>query len=140
MYGYGSFDRAYQLQRFDNDVIMKKSKVTEYQQYSSFSGKPAECQHHLIYGRGWHRLADEDGLIIGLTNEEHNLSPYGTINQIHDNPAAEKLSKIAGQLAWERNYLIKQLGLPFESEEETFERVSSECREAFRKRYSISFL
>ena len=117
-----------------------KSKVTNYNKYSAFSGKPAECQHHLIYGRGLHNLADQDGLIIGLTNAEHNMSPYGTINQIHDNPAAEKLSRIAGQLAWERNYLIDQLAFPFETEEEAFERVSEECREAFRKRYSISYL
>ena len=118
---------------------MKKSKVTEYQQYSAFSGKPAECQHHCIWG-SYHKLADEDGLLIGLTNAEHNMSSEGTINQIHGNPAAEHLSRMLGQAIWERNYLIKQLELPFEGEEEAFERVSNECREAFRKRYHISFL
>lgn len=118
---------------------MKKSKVTKYNQYSAFSGKPAECQHHCIWG-SYHKLADEDGLLIGLTNAEHNTSSKGTINQIHGNPAAEHLSRMLGQAIWERNYLIKQLGLPFESEEETFDRVSDECREAFRKRYQISFL
>ena len=118
---------------------MKKSKVTEYNQYSSFSGKPAECQHHLIWG-SYHKMADEDGLIIGLLNKEHNFSDNGTINQIHHNPAAEKLSRMLGQAIWERNYLIKQLELPFEGEEEAFERVSNECREAFRKRYGQSFL
>ena len=117
-----------------------KSKVTNYNQYSAFSGKPAECQHHLIFGRGLHNLADEDGLIIGLTNAEHNMSSKGTINQIHDNPAAEKLSKMLGQAIWERNYLIDQLELPFEGKEEAFERLSSECREAFMKRYGRSFL
>jgi len=111
---------------------MNKSRVTEYNQYSAFSGAPAECQHHLLYGRGIHKLADQDGLIIGLLNKEHNMSPCGTVNQIHDNPAAEKLSKMAGQLAWERNYLIEKYG--------DFEELSKECREAFRKRYGISFL
>lgn len=85
-------------------------------------------------------MADEDGLLIGLTNAEHNMSFKGTINQIHGNPAAEHLSRMLGQAIWERNYLIKQLELPFEGEEEAFERVSRECREAFRKRYHISFL
>ena len=118
---------------------MKKSKVTEYNQYSAFSGKPAECQHHCIWG-SYHKLADEDGLLIGLTNAEHNMSSKGTINQIHDNPAAEKLSKIAGQLAWERAWLISQAALPFESEDEAYDRLSRECREAFRKRYGQSFL
>ena len=118
---------------------MKKSRVTEYNQYSAFSGKPADCQHHLLYG-SMHKLADADGLIIGVTDAEHNMAEDGVKNQIHGNPRAEDLSKIAGQLAWERNYLIKQLALPFESEEDAFNRVSNECREAFRKRYGQSFL
>lgn len=109
-----------------------KSKITDYVEYSAFSGSPAECYHHLIFGRGVRKLADEDGLIIGLKNSEHNMSPNGTINQIHDNPAAEKLSKIAGQLAWERNYLIDKYG--------DYEELSHECREAFRKRYGQSFI
>ena len=117
-----------------------KSKITDYVEYSAFSGSPAECYHHLIFGRGVRKLADEDRLIIGLKNSEHNMSPNGTINQIHDNPAAEKLSKIAGQLAWERNYLISQMALPFESEDEAFDRLSRECREAFRRRYQKSYL
>ena len=109
-----------------------KSKVTDYSKYSAFSGAPAECQHHLIYGQGLHNLADHDGLTIGLLNKEHNLSSDGTINQIHGNPAAEKLSKMAGQLAWERNYLIEKYG--------DFDELSHECREAFRRRYHISYL
>lgn len=112
---------------------MKKSRVTDYNQYSAFSGTPAECQHHLIFGSGLHRLADDDGLIIGLTNAEHNMSPNGTINQIHDNPAAEHLSKMLGQAIWERNYLIEQTELPFDD-------LASEAREAFRARYGRSFL
>ena len=112
---------------------MKKSKVTEYNKYSAFSGTPAECQHHLIFGNGLHKLADEDGLIIGLLNKEHNMSPNGTINQVHDNPAAEHLSKMLGQAIWERNYLIDKFELPFDD-------LSLECRIAFMKRYGKSFL
>lgn len=117
-----------------------KSRVTAFNEYSAFSGSPAECQHHLIFGRGLHNLADEDGLIIGLLNKEHNMSPNGTINQVHDNPAAEKLSKMLGQAIWERNYFIKQLGLPFEDEEDAFDRLSAECRAAFMTRYGRSYL
>ena len=119
---------------------MKKSKVTDYEQYSAFSGAPAECIHHCIFGRGLRELADEDGLTIGLLNREHNASPNGTIHQIHDNPAAEKLSKMLGQAIWERNYLISQMTLPFESEDEAYDRLSRECREAFRRRYQKSYL
>ena len=112
---------------------MKKSRVTKYNQYSAFSGSPAECQHHLIFSNGLHKLADEDGLIIGLLNSEHNMSPKGTINQIHENPAAEKLSKMLGQAIWERNYLIEKYELPFDD-------LADECREAFQRRYGRSFL
>ena len=77
---------------------MSKSIVTRYEKYSAFSGAPAECEHHLIFGKGVHKLADADGLTIGLLHKEHNLSPKGTIDQIHENPAAEKLSKMCGQL------------------------------------------
>jgi len=117
-----------------------KSKVTAFNEYSAFSGSPAECQHHLIFGRGLHNLADEDGLIIGLLNKEHNMSSTGTINQIHGNPVAEKLSKMLGQAIWERNYLIGQLELPFEGKEESFDRISGECRAAFMARYGRSYL
>ena len=112
---------------------MKKSTVTNYNQYSAFTGTPAECQHHLIFGHGLHKLADEDGLIIGLTNAEHNMSSKGTVNQLHDNPPAEHLSKMLGQAIWERNYLIEKFELPFDD-------LATECRDAFMSRYGKSFL
>jgi hypothetical protein len=112
---------------------MNKSIVTDFNNYSVFSGSPKECDHHLIYGTGLHELADEDHLTIPLLNREHNLSPKGTIYQIHGNPAAEKLSKIAGQLAWERQYLINKYQLPFDD-------LGDEAREAFRNRYGRSYL
>jgi hypothetical protein len=119
---------------------VKKSKVTEYEQYSVFSGTPTSTRHHLLFGRGIRNLAEQDGIWIPVTDAEHNMSSKGTINQIHGNPAAEKLSKIAGQLAWERAWIISQAALPFESEDEAYDRLSRECREAFRKRYGQSFL
>ena len=121
---------------------MSKSIVTNYEQYSSLSGRPSECFHHLVFGGSLRKLADEDCLYIGLTNDEHNMSSKGTINQIHGNPAAEMLSKIAGQLAYERRYLAKKLaevnekGLDVQSAEEWEE----EARESFRKRYGRSYL
>ena len=107
---------------------MGKSIVTEYTGMSAFSGRPAECKHHLIFGGALRKLADEDGLYIPLTNDEHNLSNKGTVNQIHDNPAAEKLSKIAGQLAWEKHCIASD-GIS-----------EQEARERFRKRYGRSFI
>ena len=107
---------------------MTKSIVTEYEEISAFSEAMAECRHHLVFGRGLRELADQDGLWIPLTNAEHNMSPYGTIGQIHENIAAEKLSKIAGQLAWEKHTII-QSGCN-----------EREARQFFRQRYGISYL
>lgn len=112
---------------------MSKSIVTRYEEYSAFSGVPRDCIHHLCFGRGVRDKADEDGLWIPLLNSEHNLSSKGTIYQIHGNPAAEKLSKMLGQMAWEKQYLVNKYELPFDD-------LSMEAREAFRKRYGQSYL
>lgn len=105
-----------------------KSIVTEYTNISAFSQNPRECDHHLIFGSGLRKLADEDGLTIPLTNKEHNLG--NDTAKIHGNQAAEKLSKMVGQLAYEKEFYKKALGA---GEEDP-------AREAFRKRYGISYL
>ena len=105
-----------------------KSNLTQYEDISVFSGYPAQCHHHLIFGRGLRELAEEDGLWIPLTNAEHNMSRDGLTHQIHENSAAEKLSKIAGQLAWEKHAILE------------FGYSVDEVRDAFRNRYGISYL
>lgn len=114
-------------------MSQSKSVLTKYENVSAFSGSPSECRHHLLFGNSMRDLAEQDGIWIPLLHKEHNLSSRGTIMQVHSNPAAESLSKIAGQLAWERQYLIDKYQLPFDD-------LSEECREAFRKRYGISYL
>ena len=49
-----------------------KSILTEYTELSAFSTNAKECDHHLIIGSGLRKLADQDGLILPLTNREHN--------------------------------------------------------------------
>lgn len=100
--------------------------LTEYEYLSAFSQAQAECRHHLIYGTGLRGLAEEDGLWIPLTHMEHNMASDATM-RIHGNPSAEKLSKICGQLAWEKHAIA--LGCS-----------EIEAREAFRRRYGISYL
>lgn len=109
------------------------SIVTEFTEISAFSGAPAECRHHCIYGRGLRELAEEDHLWIPLTNREHNMSTYGLIFQIHENPAAEKLSKMVGQLAWEKEFYRNLLKLHEDHDADI-------ARERFRARYGISYL
>lgn len=77
-----------------------KSIVTDDMDYCFFCGRPAECNHHLIFGSSNRQKADEDGLIVPACNRCHNMGL--TTMRIHDNVMAEKMSKILGQMAWEK--------------------------------------
>ena len=109
-----------------------KTILTKYPDYSVFSGSPATCFHHLCFGRygAWRDLSDKYMLTIPLTDAEHNMSSKGTINQIHGNPVAEKLSKMLGQVAFEKEYYRKKV---CEGDEDP-------AREEFRKLFGESFL
>lgn len=113
---------------------MAKSKVTKYEEISVFSQNRKECTHHLISGRGLRELADEDGLTIPLTNKEHNTAS-DPVDRIHGNPTAEKLSKMLGQMAYEKEYYRAT----FEAQNE-LAKGEDPAREAFRERYGISYL
>ena len=110
-----------------------KNILTEYTELSAFSASPKECDHHLIFGSGLRKLADEDGLILPLTNYEHTTGPIG--ERIHENVAAEKLSKMLGQLAYEKEYYRSALEALKETDSD-----SDPARKAFRERYGISYL
>lgn len=105
---------------------MKKSIVTEYPAFSVLTMKPSECMHHLISGRGLRQLADEDGLVIPLTHEEHNAGQ----DSIHFSKYGMMLSRIIGQLAWEKEYYKREAGLTY----------YDPAREEFRHRYGKSYL
>lgn len=94
-----------------------KSIVTEFTDICFYCGKPAECQHHLVFGRGLKELAEQDGLKIPACHKHHNMGANS--EKIHNNPMAEKLSKMLGQAIWEKNY---------------------GDRNDFRKRYGKSYL
>ena len=75
------------------------SIVTNYTDICFFCGKLAECEHHLLFGNGKRKLAEEDGLKVPSCNKCQTL---GTVTgRIHDNPMAEKLSKMLGQAIFE---------------------------------------
>lgn len=116
--------------------MKRKSIVTEFDDISAFSGAPAQARHHLIFGRGLRELAEEDHLWIPLTHAEHNMNPNGQRWQVHENAPAEALSKIAGQLAWEKEYIANTLS----TTEELKAIMYKEAREEFRKRYGRSWL
>lgn len=102
-----------------------KIKVTEYNDYCLFCGKPTEAKHHLVYGKGNRALAEKDGLTIPCCNNCHNIGEV--LNRIHDNPMAEVLSKMMGQLAWEKGAVATGM-------------KEEKAREAFRARYGESYL
>lgn len=108
---------------------MSKSIVTKYEGISVISGYLRECRHHLIFGSGKREKAEEDGLWIPLRNCEHNMAAERA-SQIHDNPAAEYLSKMAGELAWEKEFYRRQL---YSSDQDP-------AREAFRSRYGECYM
>ena len=97
---------------------MKKTRsiVTEDEKTCFFCGRPAECEHHLIFGSGSRKLAEEDGLKVPSCNRCHNMGT--STESIHNNIMAE-LSKMLGQAVYEA-------------------RIGS--RESFRARYGKSYL
>ena len=76
-----------------------KRILTHYSTICFFCGKPAEGEHHLLFGNGTRKLADEDGLKVPICNNCHTIG--GISERIHDNPMAEKLSKMLGQAIFE---------------------------------------
>lgn len=80
---------------------MNKTKgiVTGYERICFFCGRPAECEHHLLFGRGIRELAEQDGLKVPACSNCYNMGKV--TERIHDNPMAEKLSKILGQAVYE---------------------------------------
>ncbi len=105
-----------------------ESIVTTYTKYCAFCGKPTEAEHHLIFGIGMRELAEKDGLKLPTCNNCHNMGQK--LVRIHDNSMAEKLSKMLGQLAWEKEYYKTLAG----------EDAGDVAREAFQKRYKRSYL
>ena len=101
------------------------SIITKYRKNCMFCGKPVASQHHFLFGRGIRNLAEEDGIKGPVCDECHTTGRV--TGRIHDNVMAEKMSKIIGQLAWEKRKVAEGM-------------TEDEAREAFRKRYGGSWL
>lgn len=84
---------------------MTKSIVTEYNNICFFCGCVAECEHHLLFGSR-RELAEQDGLKVPICNRCHNMGKV--TERIHNNPMAEKLSKILGQVIFESKIGTRQ--------------------------------
>lgn len=110
--------------------MKSKSIVIEekYNHICAFCGKYTQTTHHLIFGNfgSYREKADEDGLTIPVCDNCHTMAAVR--EKIHDNPMAEKLSKMLGQIAWEKNEIEKE------------KITSEEARKKFRSRYGKSWL
>ena len=60
-----------------------KSIVTKYTDICILCGRPAECEHHLIFGRGLRNLAEQDGLKVPCCNNCHNMGKERIHISIH---------------------------------------------------------
>lgn len=126
-----------------------KSIVTEYTDVCFFCGRPAEGEHHLIFGSAGRELSEKDGLKVPVCNNCHNMGQVSM--RIHDNPMAEKLSKMLGQAIWEKEQILQKEAetakdLAYEFGKVDFNiggekrKAAQTAREGFRKRYGKSYL
>lgn len=118
-----------------------KSILTKYENICFFCGRTAEAEHHLIFGTAGRELSEKDGLKVPVCNNCHNMGEK--LKRIHDNPMAERMSKIIGQLAWEKQWILKDAVHDHESleaEKEVQEIEDRIARKEFMKRYGKSYL
>lgn len=76
-----------------------KGIVTEYENICIICGRAAEAEHHLIFGTAGRNLSEKYGLKVPICNGCHTLNEK--CRRIHDNPMAERLSKMLGQAVFE---------------------------------------
>lgn len=85
---------------------MSKGIVTDYPEICFICGRPSEAEHHLVFGTAGRELSEKDGLKVPVCNNCHNMGEI--LKRIHGNPMAERMSKIIGQLAWEKEYALQK--------------------------------
>ena len=122
-----------------------QSIITRYMTMCVICNRPAEHIHHCLSGSS-RRFADSANITIPLCASCHNLfsedrtipkgkngKAHGQTCDIHHCRKMEKLAKMLGQLAYEKQYIIDKYSLPFTED-------SDEAREAFRKANGESYL
>lgn len=75
---------------------MMDSIITEEKNFCILCSGIATDTHHLCYGRSGRALSDDFGLVIPVCRSCHNL--------IHSDTRIGQLSKMLGQMAWEKKY------------------------------------
>lgn len=120
------------------DERKMKSVLTKYEDICLFCGRPAEAERHLIFGTAGRELSEKDGLKVPVCNSRHNIGEK--LKRIHDNPMAEKMSKIIGKLAWEKQWILKDAAHDPDEEEQMQKLEDRIARKEFVRRYGKSYL
>ena len=109
------------MKKTESILIDKK-----YASYCALCGTPlsVKTEHHLLFGVD-RKKAEEDGLKVPICDNCHTMN--GGSGKLHGNIIADKLSKIAGQLAYEKQKCADGM-------------TPEEAREAFLRRYKKSYL
>lgn len=98
----------------------------------------------MVFGTAGRELSEKDGLKVPVCNNCHNMGEI--LKRIHGNPMAERMSKIIGQLAWEKEYALQKADefariIDADREESEVKQIIHKGgRETFRKRYGCSYL
>ena len=101
----------------EESVLVEK----EYWGYCSFTGQPTTIYHHLVYGNGNKAKSEKYGLKLPVVTKPHY--------DMHHNETAMKLSRMLGQMAYEKEYFRKQCN-----------GSNKDARESFRSEFGESFL
>lgn len=124
--------------------MCSKGIVTEYSENCFICGRISEVEHHLVFGTACRELSELDRLKAPICNNCHNTGEH--LKRIHGNPITEKLSKIIGQLVWEKEYAVNKAAnfamiIDGDKQERDLKQlINRGSREAFRKRYGRSYL
>ena len=76
-----------------------KGIVTEYENICIIFGSAAEAEHNLIFLKAGRNLIEKYELKVPICNGCHTMNEK--CRRVHDNPMAEKLSKMLGQAIFE---------------------------------------
>ena len=115
---------------FYGDKLTKKTVTLEHLRPVCQGGK-TELKNLVLASanknqeRGIRPLAEDDGIKLPVCVRCHTSG--NVTERIHDNVMAEKLSKICGQLAWEKRKVAEGF-------------TEEKARELFRYRYGRSYL
>lgn len=80
--------------------MTKKSIITEDMGHCYLCGGPKECIHHIIYGAGRRKIADQNGFIVPLCNRCHNMSD----TSVHFNKTIDRDLKAICQSVYEESH------------------------------------